>query len=200
MWKFFAHDDGMIRPNLHEPCDMICDAFVWVLRQEAGHADMTVLARMGLTKLRWGKPAVESIERAWRFSQRDAVAVAVYAATRVHDLYAQFAPHDARVATAIAAASAGDKQACEDLMSQASLAAAKARESGRGAAEYAAESARAAALATCTQDDGSALQAAAYSLVYAIQAGDRANVGNAVTHSIERWLLTKLRQMSSSGQ
>ena len=200
MWKFFAHDDGMIRPNLHEPCDMICDAFVWVLRQEAGRADMTVLARMGVTRLRWGKPGVESIERSWRFGQQDAVAVAVHAATRVHELYAQFAPHDDRVATAIAAASAGDKQACGDRMSPASLAAARARESGRGAAEYAAESARAAALATYSQDDGSALQAAAYSVVYAIQAGDRANVGDAVTRSIEKWLLTRLRQMSSSGQ
>jgi hypothetical protein len=49
------------------------------------------------------RPGGESIERSWRFTKKDAIAAAVFAAQQVSTIYEQFAAGDDRVTRAIAA-------------------------------------------------------------------------------------------------
>ena len=190
MWKLFREENGKILPNANEGTELICDAFVWVKRQNPDTPGMTVLARTGTAKSLFGRPRGESIERSWRFTKGDAVAIAVFAAQQISPVYERFASNDDRVSRAIAAASSGDKNALETVSNSVALAASDAREAGDEAAAFAAESARAAVLAAWAADAGAALHAAAYSVLYSIQGAYKIGMGEGVTQTIEKWLYT----------
>lgn len=183
-----ARSLGKILPNANDGTELICDAFVWVKRQNPGTPGMTVLAGTGIAKSAFGRPRGESIERSWRFTQRDAVAAAVFAAQRISPVYDRFSPDDDRVSRAIAVASNGDKDKLEAANNAVALAASYAHEAGDEAATFAAGSARAAVLAAWAADAGAALHATAYSILYSIQCADKIGMGEEMTQTIEKWL------------
>lgn len=196
MWKFLREENGRLLPNANEAAELICDAFIFVKRQDPAYPGMTVLARTGIAKGPFGRPRGESIERSWRFTKHDAVATAVFAAKQIAPAFARFAPNDDRVSLAIAAASGEDKDAVQTASFSVHGAIIDARAAGDGAAEYAAESARAAVVAAMGADAGKALHAAAYSILYSIQGAYKIGFGEDMTQTIEKWLYEWIHRQS----
>jgi hypothetical protein len=189
-WKFFREQNGAIVPNYNEAAESISDAFVFLVRQDAGSPGMTVLARIEMAKGAFGRSKGRHIERSWQFTKPDAVALAVFSAQQVVPAYERFAANDDRVARAIAAATDGDGNTLEMAATSIGLAISDARTAGDEAAVFAAESARAAVVAALSADAGKALHAAAYSVLYSIQGAYKLGVGEDVTGRIEKWLYT----------
>jgi len=197
MWRFVREENGEIILNANEGTELICNAFVWVVRQQPGPRGMTILARMGTTQGLFRRSRGESIVEAWRFAKKDAIALATFAAQQVATIYERFAPGDGRLRLAIATASAGaDPRFGSDPRSDvAESAASDARQAADGAAEFAAKSASSAYVAAQSHDDSTALHAAAYALAYAIQAAGKTGTGDEMTNAIETWLSNGLSQL-----
>lgn len=192
MWKFFREQNSTILPNHNETTELICNAFIWVKRQDPGSPGMTVLARIGTAKSVFGRPKGLVIEKSWRFTKADAVALAVFCAQQVSPAYYEFAAFDDSVARAIGAAKDGDSNSLKMAANYIHQAIGGAEAAGDEAATLAAESARAAVVAAMSVDAGKALHAAAYSLLYSIQGGYKfsEDEGERVTRVIEQWLYT----------
>lgn len=188
MWKFCRESNGRIVPGDYPSQNLISDAFVAVKRQDANLPGMTVLARMGTAKGMFGKSKGEQIEKYWRFTKADAIALAVFCAQQIAPVYQKYAPDDGRVTHAIEAArSGGDLDAASN---DASLAASEARAADEEPASYAAEAARGAVLAAWGADAGKALHAAAWALLYTVQGAYKVDeqMGEEVNGTIEKWL------------
>jgi hypothetical protein len=190
MWKFFREENGAIVPNYNEAAESISDAFIFVKRQDPDSPGMTVLARIEMAKGVFGRPRGRHIERSWRFTKPDAVALAVFSAQQLSPAYERLAANDDRVTRAIAAANDGGGNTLEMAANSIGLAISDAHAAGDEAAAFAAESARGAVIAAWSADAGKALHAAAYSLLYSIQGAYKIGVGEDVTRRIEKWLYT----------
>jgi hypothetical protein len=188
MWKFVEENNGKVVPNTNEGTAMVCDAFVWVVRQNPP-GRMTVVAAVEESKSRFGRQPRERVLRATRFTKADAAAAAAFAAAQVAMIYERLAAEDDRLWRAIEAARGGRDDTLAATLDAVSLAASEARQAADGAAAFAAESARAAVLAAAAPDAGAALHSTGYAVAYAIQAADKIGAVREVTFAIEKWLL-----------